>query len=867
MGLFATLCGLVRVKGSGASKGGGVGLSSVRRPGRTFRPRVRTKCCVPVLLGAVVGLFAFTGAPALAAAPEAPLLEVTSRTVTEVGLRGVLNPAGTGEMGSSYEFLYNKSSTECEHGSHSTAGLSLGMQEEAVEQTLSGLEPGAQYTVCLLAENAAKTERTSSAPATFTLPAEAPDTSSPASTIASTSAVLEGTLNPGLTGRAGWYFAYNEGSSCQGAGETAHEGEVEGKAIAEQAEVTGLAPGKTYTFCLVATNEYGEAAFGNEVSFTTLAVSPKVASEAVSAVEGTAATLEAEVDPGGAATTVHFEYLTEAQFQSAGKTFTGAEATPESESIGADDANHAVPSARITGLQSGKTYRYRVVAENKVGTKIETAEGEDKTFTTNPATGTEPAENCPNKQLRAEQPFGLTLPDCRAYEMVSPENTEGQDATSANVETHPRASIETEEGKEAITYSSKGTYAGPTGATVENQYLSHRNSEKGRWETQSITPLHDPAKLSTTPSYAASVFTPELTAAVANTTATLTGEGTPGEFRLYSFDLNGGTYQYIAEERGLPEPLGSSKDLSHVVFGTAGDISEWVNGVVKPVNVSNTGIQLPADVGAVQKFAGEDDLWHAVSSNGSRVYFSTPSNTEALGTHQLYVRVNAEEEQSPLADGEAGGTGTLTKDARTVTSLLTAAGITTEVDIGATKIPIAATSYGEFVAGDPVSGSGIAPGTTITSISGNVVTLSVPLVGNMPEGALISSEGPEPFAVGQRITGNGIPAGTTIEAIARGELTLSKPAAFTGSGVELNAGAECAVSTGACTVEVSASQRQARKSCGDAAGALLGCERGWLEGVLHEHGGADRRRRTPALKTPNLYEYELSSEPGKTPGA
>ena len=35
------------------------------------------------------------------------------------------------------------------------------------------------------------------------------------------------------------------------------------------------------------------------------------------------------------------------------------------------------------------------------------------------AAGSTP-ETCANEQLRAEQPYGLLLPDCRAYEQVSP---------------------------------------------------------------------------------------------------------------------------------------------------------------------------------------------------------------------------------------------------------------------------------------------------------------------------------------------------------------------------------------------------------------------------------------------------------------
>src|ERR1700728_5832 len=93
--------------------------------------------------------------------------------------------------------------------------------------------------------------------------------------------------------------------------------------------------------------------------------------------------------------------------------------------------------------------------------------------TTAPAgTGTQGA--CPNEHLRAEQPYGLALPDCRAYEMVSPRNTNGQDATKAGVASSARASEAPTGNEPAITYPSRASFSEPTGALVENQYVSRR---------------------------------------------------------------------------------------------------------------------------------------------------------------------------------------------------------------------------------------------------------------------------------------------------------------------------------------------------------------------------------------------------------
>ncbi len=128
---------------------------------------------------------------------------------------------------------------------------------------------------------------------------EAPQTTSPAKSITTTTAVLEGVLNPhgSIAARAGWYFAYGTEAMCTEGSTTSRELPVEGHAVQERKEVTELQPSKTYKFCLVAINEAGETEAGNQVSFTTLAVPPKVDRESVVVESSTGATLEAEVNP------------------------------------------------------------------------------------------------------------------------------------------------------------------------------------------------------------------------------------------------------------------------------------------------------------------------------------------------------------------------------------------------------------------------------------------------------------------------------------------------------------------------------------------------------------------------------------------
>ena len=104
-------------------------------------------CCV------LVGLFAWSAASALAAAPETPEVSVElPAPATTATVHGVLNPGvegapGTYEQGT-YEFLYKQGKAGCEGGSASP-GISLGGGKEPVVEVLRGLCPALNiWCVC-----------------------------------------------------------------------------------------------------------------------------------------------------------------------------------------------------------------------------------------------------------------------------------------------------------------------------------------------------------------------------------------------------------------------------------------------------------------------------------------------------------------------------------------------------------------------------------------------------------------------------------------------------------------------------------------------------------------------------------------------
>jgi hypothetical protein len=132
---------------------------------------------------------------------------------------------------------------------------------------------------------------------------------------------------------------------------------------------------------------------------------PEVKSVTVSSVSGDEAALRAQINPGNLQTAYTF------QIQAAGSV---DRTTVGSGTLGAGNLDVAV-SAIARSLTPGTGYRFRVVATNEQGS--DEAEG---SFTTYPDLPAEPSP-CGNALLRTG--FSALLPDCRAYELVTPPDT------------------------------------------------------------------------------------------------------------------------------------------------------------------------------------------------------------------------------------------------------------------------------------------------------------------------------------------------------------------------------------------------------------------------------------------------------------
>ena len=125
-----------------------------------------------------------------------------------------------------------------------------------------------------------------------------------ATSITATSAILNGSVNPnGLDSVS--YFAY--GSGTYGTLTPNQKAAAAKSSGAVSAAITGLAPGTSYQYLVVAANSAGQIS-SSGTTFTTLAVVPVATTGQAAPVTGTGATLKGTVNPNGAATTAYFQY-------------------------------------------------------------------------------------------------------------------------------------------------------------------------------------------------------------------------------------------------------------------------------------------------------------------------------------------------------------------------------------------------------------------------------------------------------------------------------------------------------------------------------------------------------------------------------
>jgi hypothetical protein len=452
------------------------------------------------------------------------------------------------------------------------------------------------------------------------------------------------------------------------------------------------------------------------------AVAPTVSSITVSAVTAKSAVLEAEINPEGEATTYRFEYGT------ADCASNPCTAVPVTEGNVGSGSSTVKVVQEVEALIPSTTYHFRVVANNASGP----AASLDRTFNTYapPSQNT----NCPNQAFRTG--LSATLPDCRAYEMVSPVDKNGGDITTVcNSRCFRTAFNQSSLDGNKITYSSYKAFGDAMAGPYSSQYLATRG--KDGWATHGLSPRRKTGLCPNLCGYsnldvAFKDFTDDLSSAwlYDNSETALTGDALQGSANIYRRDnIDDGyeplTINELASPPSLPnydepEMQGHTSNGAQALFisltaltpdaASSGQyqLYDSFGGKLHLVSVLPDGTADPDDSAAGTNNPGTDathggqSLNHAISGDGSRVYWS--SSTFGLGEGDLYLRKNPVQEESARLHGSATGAG--------------------DVSSGSNEVMNVSTATGSFESGQEISGSGIPAGTTVTSVTPTSLALS-----------------------------------------------------------------------------------------------------------------------------------------------
>jgi hypothetical protein len=442
-------------------------------------------------------------------------------------------------------------------------------------------------------------------------------------------------------------------------------------------EASGLVPSTVYHFRLVVSNSDGSQAAEGE--FETL---PPLALGAAWATEvGTESViLHGEANPLGISATGYLEYVEDSVFQESG--FAQAQKAPNIGSgespldFGAGEA----PTARSTtlfGLRSGTTYHYRLVVEDQFTSLI----GPEHTFTTVHARQL-PGTACANEEFRTA--FSAALPDCRAYEMVTPlDKNNGDSIPLGQLTTSGPAALDlSSDDGTGFTYSVNRTFGDAVAAPYNAQYLAGRTADG--WSNHGISA---PRTLYTTTlgpyfqsefrafspdlcdGWFASVADPALTPAAVPNYPNIYRRGNCGseeyeavttvkpphvpfeeyfDFEVQGISADGRQVAYVAPDNLAPEAPSNSNGHSQLYFSS--------EGATRFVCFTPDGkaSKQPCSAGVANTtpgsnlYAGND---RALSSDGRRLYWTLYSNLPNLEQGELFLRVNPGEGQSKLKSG------------------------------------------------------------------------------------------------------------------------------------------------------------------------------------------------------------------------
>ncbi len=577
--------------------------------------------------------------------PAVVIPDVTATAATEVAQftatpNGTVEPAGGGNV-ESCQFEYGTSTSYGQTAPCSPATPYAGVTN--VSASLSALQPETTYHFRVAASNSNGVVSYSS-DETLTTPALT--VSGRATNVTATSATLGGTVDPDGATITDCHFEYGTTTSY-GESQPCASTPSGSSPVAVSADITGLSENTTYHFRLVAAYSDGSNSgsdAGLDETFATLS-RPHIDTAYTSNLTSGSVDLNAEINPGGFDTTYHFEWGTSTSY--------GNSVPVPDADIGLSSSDVLV-SQHLSGLSANTPYHWRVVATNSIGTTA----GKDQTFVYQTATPS--AVGCPNERLRAENALSLSLPDCRAYEQVSPVDKDDSDVRDAfGGFTMQQASVD----GERVFYEAIGAFPGASEAFAHSQYLASRSASG--WSTRAVDP---PLRSAHAPGQGRAGYSlplsPDLSSGLLMAEAALVASAPgPEIWNLYVGHPLTGFYELVTDvnppNRRGPNfevyPDGASTDFSHVIFSANDALTpeapvlpyelnlyEWVEGQLRLVGLiptsgtSCTGVECTPAAGGAEPGGHTSSTPnrdpHAISADGSRIVFSTNG--------QIYDRLN-----------------------------------------------------------------------------------------------------------------------------------------------------------------------------------------------------------------------------------
>jgi hypothetical protein len=421
--------------------------------------------------------------------------------------------------------------------------------------------------------------------------------------------------------------------------------------------VTELQPNLNYLFRLVATT--GPSVTTPTEHFTTLAAKPTVSKTIALPVTGTAAKLNAAVNPNNSPTTYHFEWGPCATPATCSASPYPNQA-PDFEPFAGSGGGALPVSVKIAGLTLASTYHFRLLASNAAGTTF----GPEATFTTSAFEGLNAAG----------------LPDNRAIELVSPPDKRPQGAVEGFIIDDQVDFQAAADGGSVLFPVLSGL--GDTGVGGSVRYRAAR-SEAG-WQSARVSPDSTVPGLNENVVPSSLVYsTPDLACQRVETFNPVTADTPPADVELGVTNLylrkTDGSYTLISNavpaNPTLPDPRnyytvgGASPDCGRVIFqtpykllpGAPSGLYEWDHGTLRDAGLRPDGSAAPdTGIGALGGHGGfyrDDSAVNAVGPDGRRLFFNATSDEVSdSGSPAVFVRKGPQPgETAEASQKQAGG--------------------------------------------------------------------------------------------------------------------------------------------------------------------------------------------------------------------